>query len=459
MGKQSERSEQLGIEAIPKLLAKLAIPAMFGMFIMALYNVVDTIFVARAVGTIGVAALSIAFPVQMIIMALAGSIGIGGASVISRMLGANKLEDANQVFGNVISMVLLVSILGILLGLNFLTPILYMFGSSESILPYAKDYLGVILYGTIFFAFAFSMNNIIRSEGNAKTAMWTMIIGAGLNIILTPIFIFGLGLGVKGSAIATVLSQGITAVYLVIYFLSGKSSLSFRTSYLRPKLVAIKQILAIGSSAFVQQAAGSIMFIVANHMLIFHGGDLAVAVFGIMHKVIMFSLMPTMGIIQGLMPIVGYNYGANQHDRVSESIMLAVKTSTLIVLFAFIVIMLFPKYIMLIFTSDPKAIQMGQSALRVMFSFTITIGIQMVTGGVFQSLGKARPALILSMSRQVLFLIPLLLILPYMFNLIGIWLAFPVADLLAFLLALWFIKNHKYIFFRPDSLTISKQRA
>ncbi|KUO51218.1 MAG: MATE family efflux transporter [Desulfitibacter sp. BRH_c19] len=454
-----QQSERLGKEPIPKLLAKLAVPAMFGMFVMALYNVVDTIFVSRAVGTVGVAAVSIAFPVQMIVMALAGAIGIGGASVISRMLGANKLEDANQVFGNVISLVFLVSIIGILLGLNFLTPILYLFGSSETILPYAKDYLGIILYGTIFFAFAFSMNNIIRSEGNAKTAMLTMVIGAVLNIILTPTFIFGFGLGIKGSALATVLSQGITAVYLVIYFLSGRSSLSFRTLYLRPKLLVIKQILAIGSSAFVQQAAGSLMFIVANHMLIFHGGDLAVAVFGIIHKVIMFSLMPTMGIIQGLMPIVGYNYGAKQHHRVSEAIMLAVKASTLIVLIAFIVIMVFPKYIMLIFTSDPEAIQMGQTALRILFSLTVTIGIQMVTGGVFQSLGKARAALILSMSRQVLFLIPLMLILPSMFSVVGIWLAFPIADLLSFFLALWFINSHKSIFFGKENLIISNQNA
>jgi len=451
-----QHSERLGKEPIPSLLTSLAMPATFGMFVMALYNVVDAIFVARAVGTVGVAAVSIAFPVQMIVMALAGAIGIGGASVVSRMLGADNVGAANKVFGNIISLVLGVSVVGALLGLNLLTPILYLFGSSETILPYARDYLGIILYGTIFFAFGFCMNNIVRSEGNARTAMNTMIISAGLNIILTPLFIFGFGMGIKGSALATVVAQGVTAIYLVVYFARGNSSLTFKLAYLRPEMSVIKQILAIGSSAFVQQAAGSIMFIFANHMLILHGGDLAVAVFGIMHRVIMFSLMPVIGIVQGLLPLVGYNYGAKLHNRVSESISLAIKVSTAIVALGFTIIMLFPKPIMLIFTNDPAAIQMGQNALRIMFALSLTIGIQMVTGAVFQALGKARAAFILSMSRQVLFLIPLILVLPFIFSLNGVWLAFPVADLLSFILALWFINKHRWLFFAANKVVIPK---
>jgi len=451
-----QHSERLGKESIPSLLTSLAMPATFGMFVMAFYNVVDAIFVARAVGTVGIAAVSIAFPVQMIVMAVAGAIGIGGASVISRMLGADNVGAANKVFGNIISMVLAVSVVGALLGLNLLTPILYLFGSSETILPYAQDYLGIILYGTIFFAFGFCMNNIVRSEGNARTAMNTMIISAVLNIILTPLFIFGFGMGIKGSALATVVAQGVTAIYLVVYFARGNSSLTFKLAHLRPEMSVIKQILAIGSSAFVQQAAGSIMFIFANHMLILHGGDLGVAVFGIMHRVIMFSLMPVIGIVQGLLPLVGYNYGANLHHRVSESISLAIKVSTAIVALGFTVIMAFPKPLMIIFTNDPAAIAMGQNALRIMFALSLTIGIQMVTGAVFQALGKARAAFILSMSRQVLFLIPLILILPFIFGLNGVWLAFPVADLLSFILALWFINKYRWLFFAADQVVISK---
>ncbi|MDW7673521.1 MAG: MATE family efflux transporter [Bacillota bacterium] len=443
-----QQSERLGKEPIPSLLTKLAVPATFGMLVMALYNVVDTIFVARAVGMIGVSAISIAFPVQMIIMALAGAIGIGGASVISRMLGANKLEDANQIFGNIISMILIVSVSGLVFGLILLEPILLLFGSSDSILPYAKDYLGIILYGTIFFAFAFSMNNVVRSEGNAKIAMMTMVISACLNIVLTPLFIFVFGLGIKGSALATVVSQGVTAIYLLYYFVAGKSSLSFNPSYFKLKITVIKQILSIGSSAFVQQASGSIMFVFANHMLVFYGGDLAVGVFGIIHKILMFSLMPIVGIVQGLLPIVGYNYGANQHERVTESIGLAFKAATAIVAISFVIIMVFPTALMLIFTNETAAIEMGQIALRIMFALSLTIGIQMVTGGVFQALGNAKVALILSISRQVVFLIPLILILPMMFKLTGIWMAFPIADILSFGLALLYMKKHDSIFFK-----------
>lgn len=454
-----EHSDRMGKEPIPKLMISLAVPATFGMLVIALYNVVDAIFVARAVGMVGVAAVSIAFPVQIIVMALAGCIGIGGASMVSRMLGANKLDDANKVFGNIISLVLAVSVVGVFLGLNLLTPILKLFGSSATILPYAQDYLGVILYGTIFFAFGFCMNIIVRSEGNARTAMYAMVISAVLNVILTPLFLFGLGMGIAGSALATVLSQGVTAVYLLVYFARGQSSLSYKLAYLLPKVAVVRQILAIGSSAFMQQASGSIMFIFANHMLMFHGGDLAIAVFGIVHRVMMFAFMPVIGIMQGLMPLVGYNYGANLHNRVSESITLAIKASTAIVALGFIVVMVFPQQLMWIFINDPAAIEMGQTALRIIFALALTVGIQMVSGGVFQALGYAKTALILSMSRQVLFLIPLILTLPFIFGLSGVWLAFPVADLLSFILALWFINNYRSIFFSPDKVVIANSNV
>jgi len=441
------QSERLGIEPIPKLLVNLAVPAIIGMFVMSFHNVIDTFFIARYVGTIGVGALSIAMPIQMIIMALAGSVGIGGGSIISRKLGSNETEKANQVFGNVLSIVFFISIVGVILGFSLLNPLLYLFGSSKTILPYARDYMGIILYGTAFFVFSMAMNNVIRSEGNAKTAMGTMLISAILNIILTPIFIFVFGLGIKGAALATVVAQGIAVIYLLIYFASGRSSLSFKSLYLRPQWFIIKEIMAIGSSFFVHQAAGSIMLIVANHMLIFYGGDLAISVFGIIYKVIMFSVMPLMGIVQGLLPLVGYNFGANQHERVSESILLALKTAIILSLFAFVIIMSFPRSIILIFTDETAAMEMGGTALRIMFALSMTISIQQITSGVFQALGKAKEAFIISMSRQVLFLIPLLLTLPTLFNLTGIWLAFPLADLLSFLLALWFIKKYKYIFF------------
>ncbi|MDO9534167.1 MAG: MATE family efflux transporter [Bacillota bacterium] len=448
----SQQSERLGKEPIPKLLTELGVPAFIGLFMMGFYNIVDTIFIARGVGTLGVAGASIAFPAQMIISSIAGALGIGGASVISRRLGSNNPDEADQVFGNVIGLVLIVSIIGVFFGLSMLTPLLRLFGASDTIMPYARDYLGIILFGTVFFAFLFSMGNIVRSEGSAKTAMAAMLISSCLNIILTPIFIFRFGMGIKGAAIATVLSQVAGALYILVYFASGKSTLSFKISNLRPRIPLIKEVLAIGASAFVRFSSLSIMLVVANNMLLIYGGDLSVAVFGIIHKVLMFSIMPMNGVVQGLLPIVGFNYGAKQPKRISESILLGMKAATLIAVIAFLMIMLFPKQIMLIFTNDAAAIESGQFALRIIFIISFTIGVSMVTSGVFQALGNARAALLLSLSRQVLFLIPLLLILPPIFKLTGVWIAFPLADLLSFLLSLWYIKQYKSFFSLTPSL-------
>ncbi|MFU8795215.1 MAG: MATE family efflux transporter [Dethiobacteria bacterium] len=453
-----QQSERLGSDPIPKLLLSLTVPATVGMLVMALHSVIDTIYIARGVGTIGVAAVAISFPLHMIIMALSGAMGIGGGSVISRALGASDLEKANRAFGNILSLVLSVSIVGAFLGLTYLSPMLHLFGASPTIMPYACDYLGIILYGTIFFAFGFAVNNIVRAEGNARVAMLTMIMSAVFNVILTPIFMFGFNMGMKGAAYGTILAQGLTALYLYLYFATGKSSLSIKLRYLSPQTYLIREILAVGSSAFVRQGSASVMLIVANNLLIYYGGDLAIAVLGIIHRVIMFTLMPILGVVQGMLPLVGFNYGAKQKLRVKESIALAMKISTAIALFAFLLVMAAPRLLMMIFTTDPAAIEMGQSALRIMFALSVTVGLQMVTGGVFQALGKAKAALVISMARQVLFLIPLLIILPQFFDLTGIWLAFPVADLLSSVLVFWLIKRHKDYFFldKQKLLAVSK---
>ena len=443
-----QESERLGTEPIPQLLFKLAVPAMTGMIVMALHNVIDAIYIDRGVGMIGVAAVSIAFPIHMLVMAVAATFGIGGGALISIALGSEELDRANRVFGNIISMVLLFSFIAALLGLTLLNPLLQLFGSSDTILPYAREYMGIILYSTVFFAFAFGVNNVIRAEGNARIAMLTMIVSAVLNIIFTPIFIFGFEMGIRGAAIGTVLAQGVTAVYMVYYFAAGKSNLSFKAAYLIPQWLLVKQIMAIGASAFVRQASSSIMLIVANNQLIFFGGDQAVAVLGIIFRVFMFTMMPILGIVQGLLPIVGFNYGARQPERVSESIVLGLKVSTVIAGVAFILVMTLPRQMMMIFTSDAALIEMGQSAMRITFALSFTIGAQMVISGIFQALGKAKAAFILSLSRQVFFLIPLLILFPLLFKLSGIWLAFPVSDLLGFIWSLWFVKRYEGIFFK-----------
>jgi putative MATE family efflux protein len=442
-----QQSERLGVDPIGKLLADLTIPATVGMLAMALHSVIDAIYIGRGVGAIGVAAVAITFPLSMLVMAISGAIGIGGASVISRALGSNQFSKANQAFGSVLMMIVIVGVTGVLLGLTFLPQLLKLFAASETIMPLSSAYLGIILYGTIFFSFSFAVNNIVRAEGNAKVAMATMVISSFLNIILTPIFMFALNLGMSGAAYGTIMAQGLTSLYLLYYFYAGKSSLSIVIKYFTLNLKLVKEILTVGASAFVRQGAGSIMLIIANHMLVFYGGDMAIAVLGIIHRVMMFTLMPIMGIVQGMMPLVGFNFGARKKLRVRESITLSMKVATLIATAGFLLVMLFPGLLIQIFTDDPALIAMGKSALRIMFAMAFTVGLQLVAGGVFQALGKAKEAFVISMARQILFLIPLLFLLPPLLGLNGVWLAFPLADLFSFILTVWLIFRFKDYFF------------
>ncbi|SFK36651.1 putative efflux protein, MATE family [Halobacillus dabanensis] len=443
-----EQSQRLGSQPIPKLLTNLSVPAMIGMFVMALYNVVDTLFIARGVGILGVSGVSIGFPVMMIIMAIAAAVGIGGASVISRRLGENKQEEANQVFGNILFTIVVVSSLGFIGAFTFLEPLLRLFGATESIMPYAVDYLFPIMIGSIFFSFAFTTNSIIRSEGNSKFAMMTMIIPAVLNMILDPIFIFGLNMGVQGASVATVISQATVTIVVLNYFLKGKSSLTIKAAYLKPQWFVIREVLVIGMPAFIRQVSGSGMMIAINWRLIKFGGEFEVGVFGIVQKLAMFTIMPMIGVLQGMQPIIGYNYGAKNYDRLKETVMLGMKVVTVISAGIFVLMMAFPEGLMNIFTGDSATIETGAYAIRIMFALAMLIGVQVVSGGLYQALGMAKPALILSMARQVLFLIPLVLILPNFFGVTGVWLAFPLSDLMAFLLSMVFLYKDRSLFFR-----------
>lgn len=445
-----EQSQRLGKEPIRSLLFKLSAPAMIGMLVMAFYNVVDTLFIARGVGILGVAGVSISFPVMMVIMAIAAAVGIGGASVISRRLGENRQEDANYVLGNIVIMIIAVSSISFVGGFTFLEPILKAFGATEDILPYAKDYLFPIMIGSFFFGLAFTSNNIIRSEGNSRFAMITMIFPAVLNIILDPIFIFWLDMGVQGASLATVISQASVSLVVIRYFVIGKSSLSVGLEYMKARFDLMKEVIVVGFPAFVRQVGGSAMLIAINYMLIQYGGDFEVGVFGIVQKVTMMAIMPMIGVLQGMQPIVGYNYGAQQYDRLKETIFLGLKVATIISAVVFVVMFTVPEYLMMIFTGEERTIETGAHAMRIMFALAILIGAQLISGGLYQALGMARKALVLSIARQVLFLVPLVLILPRIFDLgvTGVWLAFPISDLLAFILSVVFLYQDRALFFK-----------
>jgi len=423
-----ERETQLSESLIGKLLWKLSAPAMVGMLVVALYNLVDTIFVGRSVGVLGIAAIAIVFPINMLIMAIEQTIGIGGASFISRKLGERKMAETEMAFGNIFSLTIVSSLILSLVGLIFLKPILTAFGATDSILPLAVDYGWIIILGIPFFSFGMVGNTIVRSEGNAKIAMITMLVGAVLNTIMDPIFIFGLGMGIKGAALATVLSQLVTALFILYYFIFGDSLLKFYWRNLKLKFYIVKEIIAVGFSSFVRMGAGSIGAVVLNHVLAFYGGDLAIGVFGIINRLLAFIFLPLIGIVQGMQPIIGYNFGARAIERVKETVNISIKLTTYSAILAFVILELFAEPILRIFTTDSEAIRIGVPAMRIVALAFATIGFQVVTAGLYQAMGRAKESIFLSSLRQIILLIPLVIILPYFWGLLGVWISFPIAD-------------------------------
>ncbi len=431
----NENNHILADERVGRLLVSLSTPAMIGMFVTALYNVVDTIFVGRGVGTLAIAGIAIVFPIQMVVMAIAQMLGIGGAAMISIALGAGDYPKAEKTFGNVLMLVVGFGIIMATLGNIFIDELLRLFGASNTILPYSKDYASIILYGTVFFSFAMTSNSIVRSEGRATVAMTSMLVSAILNIILDPIFIFGFGWGIKGAAWATVISQFTAVIYLLIYFSAGKSSLKIKPKDLLLETKIVTEILAIGSASFLRQISTSIMVIFMNHTLRIYGGDLAIAIFGIMHRILMFISMPIFGIAQGLQPITGFNYGAKRYAKAKRVLHLSIQATTIIGITGAVIIVLFPRILLSVFTTDQNLIEIGSRALRIFIIALPFTGFQVVGTTLFQAIGKARQALELTVGRQVV-LIALVFLLSHWFQLDGIWVAFPLADFLFFFVVL-----------------------
>ncbi|MGM0378429.1 MAG: MATE family efflux transporter [Bacillota bacterium] len=430
-------SKQLGEKKISSILLKLSIPATAGMIVNALYNFVDTIFLGRFVGTDAIGALAIAFPIQMIIMGLGSMIGIGAASAASRALGAKRIEKADHIVGNAFLLIFVIGIFLITFGRLGLDPILELFGATKTLKPLAFDYMNVILLGSIFLTISMVSNNIIRAEGNAKVAMISMMIGTGFNIIMDPIFIYYLDFGIKGAALATIIGQLLSFIFVTYYFYSGKSNFKILPHHLKPNFEYIKEIITVGLPTFMRQIASSILAIVVNNSLAIYGGDIAISVYGVVNRVLMFIFMPMFGIVQGFQPIASFNYGAKKYDRVIKVIKLSIKTLIIYSTIGFIGIQLFPEFIIKLFNNDKQLISIGKDALRIITLAIPLVGIQIITGSLFQSLGRALNALIVSMSRQTLFLIPLVLILPKVNNLglKGIFIAFPIADILSIILS------------------------
>lgn len=428
------KTQMLGEDPIGKLLLRLSVPATIGMIVNALYNFVDTIFVGRGAGPMAIAGLTIAFPIQMLIMGVAQTYGVGGASIVSRRLGEGKDDEAASVAGSALMISFISAIVLSIFGLIFLEPILAAFGASKTIMPFAKEYMSVIFFGSPFLAIAMTGNNLSRAEGQAKIAMMTMIIGTGLNIILDPIFIFALHLGIRGAAIATVISQFFAFVYIVYFYKKGGSHLPLIKSSFKIQFNFVREMVLLGIPTFVRQAGMSLLAIVINNSLKIYGGDISIAAYGMINRVMMFILMPLFGIVQGYQPIAGFNFGAKKYDRLAQVNRISFITTTLMSLFGFILIQLMPRILMGMFTTDQELIDVATSAIKKMTLALPLIGIQVIGGTYFQSVGKAGPAMFLGLSRQFIFLIPLVLILPPILKVDGIWYAAPLADILSTIL-------------------------
>ncbi|AYF53576.1 MATE family efflux transporter [Clostridium botulinum C] len=432
-----DKSKELGREKIYKLLLKFFIPAIIGTLVNALYNIVDRIYIGQGVGSLALAGLSVAFPIMVITSGFGMLIGMGGGVITSISLGKKDKEKAEKILGNTFSLLCIISLLVSILALIIKNPILKSFGASENTITYANSYLSIILFGTIFQNVGYGMNNIIRSEGNAKIAMFTMIIGAIFNIILDPIFIFIFHMGVKGAAIATVLSQIANTFWVLRHFTGKNSFLKLKRKNLKLDLEIFKSIIAIGMAPFSIQVAASLVNIVFNKELMIYGGDLAVGAMGIINSITMLIIMSIISVTQASQPIVGYNYGSMQFDRVKETIKVAAIGATIIALIGFIGVEFFPKYLIGIFNrKDEELLRIGVSGIRINLFALPIIGFQIVGSNYFQAVGKAKVAIILSLLRQVIVLIPLLIILPKIFNLNinGVWLACPISDIMSFII-------------------------
>lgn len=428
---------------ITKLLIKFSIPAIVGMLVNALYNIVDRIFVGRYVGNIGIGAIFVSSPIALILMAFSMLVGIGGNSLSSIRLGQGRKEDSEKILGHVVTLALFISIIIALLGLKFLEPLLKLFGSSEEMLPYAIDYTKIILYGAPLQAIGFAVNNFIRGEGNPQVAMFTMLIGAASNVILDYVFIRYFGMGIKGAAWATIISQGISMVWVLYYFVGGTSMLELKKENLKLKFPIVKEIFSLGFAQFSMQLAASLVNVFLNNSLATYGGDVAISSMGVINSITMLILMPIFGINQGAQPIIGFNHGAEEYDRVREALGKAILSATVIATLGFVVIRTIPDKLFYIFLdkSDDltEIMSVGIRGLKLNLLFLPIIGAQIVSSNYFQATGKPKRAAILGLSRQVLILIPAIMILPKIFGLDGVWAAAPVSDLVASILTAIFL--------------------
>lgn len=426
----------LGEEKVSKLLLRFSLPAITGMMVNALYNVVDRIYIGNSpeLGADGIAGITIGFPIMIISLAIGILFGVGGATNFSINLGRKKYEEAENFLGNTFSLLVLAGIFYmILVQLNLQTALIF-FGASEKVLPYSMEYMRIIAFGMPFHIVSIGMNHFIRADGNPKLAMYTMFLGAGTNIVLDPIFIYGFKMGMAGAAWATIISQFFSFLWVTSYFNGKKSKNKLKATYMKLKLNLVGKITALGLPGFSLQLASSLLNATLNKSLFLYGGDIAISGMGVINSIQTLLLMPIIGLNQGAQPIISFNYGAQKIDRVKDTIKLALKVATSIVVFGFIITRLFPVQLISMFNREPELIEFGRSAIFAWFLAFPVVGFQIVGSNFFQAIGKPKSAMFLSLTRQLILLMPAIIVFPKFFGVKGILYAAPFADILSFLL-------------------------
>lgn len=433
-------AEELGTQSIKKLLVKQAVPASVGILFLSLNILIDTIFVGQWIGSLAIAAITVVLPITFLISSLGMAIGVGGGSVLSRALGAKNKEKAELVFGNQIMMTLLLSLFFVLVCVFFKEQILLLFGAKGSIMKMAAEFFAPLIFSVPFLALCMMGNNIIRAEGKAKFAMVAMIIPAFVNISLDIVFIKILNLGMFGAAMATTISY-IMCFLFVLWFFLFRSELRLKKHHFKFHFPVVKEITGLSFVTFARQSVVSLLAIIVNHTLYSYGGEHSIAVYGIVSRMLMFALFPILGITQGFIPIAGYNYGANNYKRVNESIVVSIQYAALLATVIYLFILFFASEIVTVFTNDIQVNADTTVALRWVFAASPVIAIQLIGAAYFQAAGMARRALLLTLSKQGFFLIPLVIILPNFFGIFGVWVAFPIADICSTILTAYFLKK------------------
>ncbi len=437
----------MGTERIPKLLKQYAVPAIIAMTASSLYNMVDAIFIGHGVGPYAISGLALTFPFMNLAAAFGTLVGVGASTMASMLLGQKNYDIARKVLGNVVVLNFIIGLLFTIVALVFLDPILYFFGASENTISYAREYMQIILAGNVITHVYFGLNSLLRSAGHPKKAMAATIMTVLLNAILDPLFIFTFDMGIRGAAVATILAQVVALVLVVVWFCDKRELIHFERGIFRLERRIVKDSIVIGLAPFLMNFVACFVVIIINMRLKTYGGDLAIGAYGIVNRISFVFIMIVSGLTQGMQPIAGYNYGARQMSRVYEVLKKTLLYATVVLTAGFLIGELSPGLVVAIFTDDPELMEKSIKGMRLVVGMFPLVSLSMVIGNFFQSIGQPKQAIFLSLSRQVVFLIPSLWILPMFFDIAGVWVSFMVSDFLAsavaIILLLNFIKKNR----------------